>query len=157
MLHQGAPAPDRGCEQLIDAMAELPDAHLVFLGSSPFAGYEDGLRARRGRRERALPPVGAAVDELLAHTADADVGVSLLQDTCENHRLALPNKVFEYVAAGVPVVVSDLPELARLVAEHGIGWTAPPGRPDGDRGARSAQRSTTGVDPARLRRAARRR
>jgi glycosyltransferase involved in cell wall biosynthesis len=63
------------------------------------------------------------VDELLAWTADADVGVSLLQDTCENHRLALPNKVFEYVAAGVPVVVSDLPELRRLVTDHDLGWT----------------------------------
>ena len=69
------------------------------------------------------------LDRLLEHTADADVGVSLLQDTCENHRLALPNKVFEYVAAGVPVVVSDLPELTGLVEEHGIGWTTPPADP----------------------------
>ena len=45
-----------------------------------------------------LPSVALA--ELLAHTAEADVGVTLLQDTCENHRLALPNKLFEYIAAG---------------------------------------------------------
>ena len=44
--------------------------------------------------------------------------LSLLQDTCENHRLALPNKVFEYVAAGVPVVASDLPELAAKPAKE---------------------------------------
>ena len=99
-------------------MAELPAAHLVFLGSSPFSGYEDGLReqaAAAGLADRVhfLPSV--PLERLLEHTADADVGVSLLQDTCENHRLALPNKVFEYVAAGVPVVVSDLPELTRLV------------------------------------------
>ena len=55
--------------------------------------------------------------------------MSLLEDDCENHRLALPNKVFEYIAAGVPVVVSDLPELRRLVEEHGVGWTADARRP----------------------------
>jgi glycosyltransferase involved in cell wall biosynthesis len=125
ILHQGAPAPDRGGEQLIDAMAELPAAHLVFLGSSPFSGYEDGLRERAaaaglGARVHFVPSV--PLERLLEHTADADVGVSLLQDTCENHRLALPNKVFEYVAAGVPIVVSDLPELAALVRDWEIGW-----------------------------------
>ena len=55
------------------------------------------------------------LDDLLANTAEADVGVTLLQDTCENHRLALPNKLFEYIAAGVPVVASALPEVQRLV------------------------------------------
>ena len=44
------------------------------------------------------------------------MGVTLLQDTCENHRLALPNKVFEYIAAGIPVIASALPETKRLVA-----------------------------------------
>src|SRR4051794_20244524 len=132
VLHQGAPAPDRGGEQLVDAMTEGPGAHLVFLGSSPFSGYEDGLRARveaAGVRERVHFLASVPLDRLLAYTADADVGVSLLQDTCENHRLALPNKVFEYVVAGVPVLASDLPELRRLVEAHGIGWTAPPGDP----------------------------
>jgi glycosyltransferase involved in cell wall biosynthesis len=52
------------------------------------------------------------------------VGVSLLQDTCENHRLALPNKLFEYLAAGVPVVVSDLPEMGGLVRALGVEPTS---------------------------------
>jgi glycosyltransferase involved in cell wall biosynthesis len=67
-----------------------------------------------------LPSV--PLDCLLAYTAEADVGVTLLRDTCENHRLALPNKLFEYIAAGVPVVASALPETERLVNEHGVGW-----------------------------------
>ncbi len=67
--------------------------------------------------------------QLLAHTAEADVGVTLLQDTCENHRLALPNKLFEYIAAGVPVVASALPEIERLVDRYGIGWCVAPDQP----------------------------
>jgi glycosyltransferase involved in cell wall biosynthesis len=133
VLHQGAPAPDRGGEQLIAALVAVPDAHLVFLGSSPFAGFEAGLREQAestGVRHRVhfLPSVPLA--DLLAHTVDADVGVSLLQDTCENHRLALPNKLFEYLAAGVPVVVSDLPEVAGLVRAHDVGWPVAADRPE---------------------------
>jgi glycosyltransferase involved in cell wall biosynthesis len=64
------------------------------------------------------------VDEVLRR-----VGISMvtLTDTCENHRLALPNKVFHAVRAGVPVVAADLPELRRLVAAYGIGALYRPG------------------------------
>lgn len=157
VLHQGAPAPDRGGEQLIAAMVEVPGAHLVFLGSSPFPRYEDGLREQAAAagvagRVHFLPSV--PLDRLLEHTADADVGVSLLQDTCENHRLALPNKLFEYVTAGVPVVVSDLPELGRLVEQHGIGWTV---APDDARALAERLRAALAErgDPARAERLAR--
>ena len=124
VLHQGAPAPDRGGEQLIAAMREVPGRaprlpRLVTVcrlrGRSAGAGGRAGLEGR----VHFLPSVPLA--DLLAQTADADVGVSLLQDTCENHRLALPNKVFEYLAAGVPVVVSDLPEVAAIVRAARVG------------------------------------
>lgn len=64
------------------------------------------------------------VDEVLR-----EVGISLvtLTDTCENHRLALPNKVFHAVRAGVPVVAADLPELRRLVTNYRIGALYRPG------------------------------
>jgi glycosyltransferase involved in cell wall biosynthesis len=132
VLHQGAPSPDRGCEVVVRAMALVPDAHLVFLGDEGEPGFAAGLRELAGREgvtDRVHFEPSAPLERLLALTAEADAGVSLLQDTCENHRLALPNKVFEYVAAGVPVVVSDLPELRRLVGAHGIGWTVSPADP----------------------------
>lgn len=125
VLHQGAPAVGRGCEVLIDAVATLPDVHLVFLGDGTPAHVADLQdRVRRcgvGDRVHFAPAVPLA--ELLANTAQADVGVTLLQDTCENHRLALPNKLFEYLAAGVPVVASDLPEMARVVEGADVGAT----------------------------------
>ena len=125
VLHQGASAPDRGCEQLIGAVAELDRVHVVFLGSSPFPDYEAHLRrcsASIGVADRVHFLGSVSLSELLDHTVDADIGVSLLQDTCENHRLALPNKVFEYLAVGVPVVTSDLPEIAQLVTRERVGW-----------------------------------
>ncbi len=131
VLHQGAPAPARGCEVLVEALATLPGAHLAFLGD-PEPGYAASLCeliAARGLQERVRLLGSVALEDLLAHTAEADVGVTLLQDTCLNHRLALPNKLFEYIAAGVPVVAADLPETRRLVEDYGVGWCVAPADP----------------------------
>ena len=130
ILHQGAVARDRGCENLVRALALIDDAELLFLGAQ--GAYLEHLRRLAddlglGGRVHAIPPV--ALDELVAHTSQADVGVSLLEDTCLNHRMALPNKVFEYIAAGLPVVTSRLPELERLLAEHPVGVTVDSGDP----------------------------
>jgi glycosyltransferase involved in cell wall biosynthesis len=127
VLHQGAPAPARGCEVLVDAVARLPGVHLAFLGDAE-PSYAAGLRtliAQHGLGDRVTLLPSVPLEDLLAHTAEADIGVTLLQDTCLNHRLALPNKLFEYIAAGVPVVAADLPETRRLVESYGVGWCVP--------------------------------
>jgi len=69
---------------------------------------------------------GDKVDEVLR-----EVGISVvtLTDTCENHRLALPNKLFHAVRAGVPVVAADLPEIRRVVERYAIGELYRPGDP----------------------------
>jgi len=59
--------------------------------------------------------------ELRAYTAIADVGVSLDKPLHLNYTYSLPNKVFDYIHAGVPLLVSDLPELRRLVETHNVG------------------------------------
>jgi glycosyltransferase involved in cell wall biosynthesis len=57
------------------------------------------------------------------------VGVIPYQDTCLNYRFCTPNKLFEFIAAALPVVASDLPEIARMIYEQGnglVGNTADP-------------------------------
>jgi glycosyltransferase involved in cell wall biosynthesis len=130
VLHQGAVADGRGGENLIRAVSFTESAHLLFLGAD--GSYTERLRRLAVEldveaRTHFHPPV--ALTSLLSYTTQADVGVSLLQDSCENHRLALPNKLFEYLAAGLPVVVSDLPEMRRLVDERQVGWVTDPGDP----------------------------
>jgi glycosyltransferase involved in cell wall biosynthesis len=130
VLHQGAVAEGRGGGNLVRAVVRMDSAHLLFLGAS--GAFAEELR-ELGRGEgldgrlHFHPPV--PLSELLSYTSQADVGVSLLEDTCENHRLALPNKLFEYLAADLPVVVSDLPEMRRLVIGRGVGWVTDAGDP----------------------------
>jgi glycosyltransferase involved in cell wall biosynthesis len=118
VLHLGAVARDRGGETLVRAVARVPAAHLLFLGADDsgfVAGLED-VAAAEGVADRVHFRPSVPVEQIRAHARQASAGVTLLEDTCENHRLALPNKLFEYLAARVPVVASDLPEMRRALA-----------------------------------------
>jgi glycosyltransferase involved in cell wall biosynthesis len=102
----------------------------MFLGAE--GPYVEGLRqlsVELGLDSRVHFHAPVPLADLLSYSSQADVGVTLLEDTSENHRLALPNKTFEYIAAGIPVVASDLPELKRLIQRFGIGWSADPADP----------------------------
>jgi glycosyltransferase involved in cell wall biosynthesis len=118
----------RGLEQAIDALALVPDLQLRILGPGA-DGYRAELadRARRrgvaARVDIALPVAPTRVVEALA---GATMGLALIQPVCLSYELTLPNKLFEFAAAGLPMIVSDLPVMAATVAEWGCGVTAPP-------------------------------
>jgi glycosyltransferase involved in cell wall biosynthesis len=126
VLHQGAAEPGRGCERLIEAVASLDGVHLLFLGDCA-PGFHAVLASatdRCGARDRVHFRPSVRPEALLAHTRQADVGACLLDPSCLNHRLTLQNKLFEYIAAGLPVVATRDTEFGRLVDDLGVGWTA---------------------------------
>jgi glycosyltransferase involved in cell wall biosynthesis len=135
VLYQGGFSRDRGIEQLITAPPDLPDAALVLLGYGPL---RDELELRAGEpglagRLHVLPAVPP--DELIEWVASADVVAMPIQPTTLNHRLTTPNKLFEAMAAGVPVVASDLPGMAGIVRETGCGVLVDPVDPAAVAGA----------------------
>ena len=65
-------------------------------------------------------------DDLKSYTADADVGLSLIEDVCLSYHLSLPNKLFEYIASGVPAVSSNFPEMGKFINSYGCGWSIEP-------------------------------
>jgi glycosyltransferase involved in cell wall biosynthesis len=67
--------------------------------------------------------------EVVEALSDASVGLALFEPVCLSHRLVLPNKLFEYVLAGLPVVGSDLPMISRFVRDHEVGAVVDPGDP----------------------------
>jgi glycosyltransferase involved in cell wall biosynthesis len=117
VLFHGNLAVDRGIERVVDLLGtgSLGEAHVVCLGNGELTPW---LRERAadpsvdGRLHvlSAVPPA-----ELPALVASADVGVVLQQPTDLNLRLSTPNKLWECLAVGTPVVASDFPEIRRVV------------------------------------------
>jgi glycosyltransferase involved in cell wall biosynthesis len=135
VLYHGGLAPDRGIEQLIDALPLLADdVHLCLLGYGPLQSELETAAARpeHAGRLHVLPAVPP--EELLDWVGAADVVAMPIQPTTLNHRLTTPNKLFEAMAAGAPVVASDLPGMAPIVRETGCGVLCDPTDAAVDRG-----------------------
>ena len=126
LLHQGQIQKDRGCFLLARAMQEVEHAVLVFLGGGPLKKALEEYVRGNGLEARVRFEEPVAPDRLLRVTAGADVGITLLENTCLNHRFALPNKLFEYLMAGLPVVASNLPEIRGVVQSFDVGCIVDP-------------------------------
>jgi glycosyltransferase involved in cell wall biosynthesis len=123
VLYQGGFSVDRGIEELVAAANEPPlreiDAAVVFLGYGRLSGYLHAAAAARPGVVHVLPAVPP--DELPEWTAGADVSFVGQPPRTLNQRMNLPNKLFESLMAGVPVVVAAGNEQCRLVTAEGVG------------------------------------
>jgi glycosyltransferase involved in cell wall biosynthesis len=123
VLYHGVFDAGRGVEELAEAMLApgLETAHLALLGygSNRLALERLALEERFGGRIHVLDAVPPT--ELLAWVAGADVDVIPLQRANLNLWLCSPNKLWESLAAGVPVVVSDFPVMRRVVLDDPAG------------------------------------
>ncbi|HEV3071606.1 MAG TPA: glycosyltransferase [Solirubrobacteraceae bacterium] len=130
-MYIGGLMPGRGLEQTIDALALTEGIRVRMIGPGS-AGYRTALteRARAAgviERIEIEPPVPPAyVPALLG---EAMAGLCLIQPVCRSYELTLPNKLFEYAAAGVPVLASDMPVIAAVVRDNGLGEVVPPEDP----------------------------
>jgi glycosyltransferase involved in cell wall biosynthesis len=123
VLYHGGLTEERGLLPLLDAVLRpgMGDVHLVFLGGGPL---RDRLASRAaepaaGKRVHLLDAVPP--DELAAWVASADVGVMPNQPVNANELLSTPNKLFESMAVGLPVVSSDFPERRRIILDDPDG------------------------------------
>lgn len=128
LLWQGGTGPTRLIEPIIEALAGVPNCVFAIRGPSLDiygAGYLAlAERVGAGGRLLLLPPVPS--QDVVSAAAGADAGIWNLPALCRNFTFALPNKIFEYIAAGLPVLAANYPEAARLVLEYDIGLTFDP-------------------------------
>lgn len=131
ILHHGNMDDGRGIRQAIGALLHLPaDVVLVLLGDGPLAPELRALSETDVYRGRLLVHAAVPPAEVVAWVAGADVGVVTFEHVDLNNYLGTPNKLFECLAAGVPVVVSDFPEMRRIVESDDLGVVCDPTSPD---------------------------
>ncbi len=129
VLYQGYLQPNRGLDRLIRAATYLePDTVIVMMGKNRKTTQTqlEALIASEGVADRVkiIPPVPYV--ELLEWTASADIGVNVASpDYSLNVQYFLPNKLFEYLMAGVPVLTSPLPAMVEVVKTHDAGQVLP--------------------------------
>lgn len=121
VIYQGMLNPHRGLHEAIDAVAGVPGVDLAIRGPG---ALRDALQRQVdalgvGDRVTILPPV--PMSDLVSALDGFDVGLVPYQPVGMNNILCSPNKLFEYMAAGLAVVCSDLPVLREVVAQAEVG------------------------------------
>lgn len=111
----------RGGEELVQAMAQLPQAHLFVVGNGKVLPRLKKMAAELKIEDRITFVGRQDQQNLFNYTALADIGMALDLDVSANLRFSLPNKIFEYIHAGTPQVVSNLTERAAIVSHYGVG------------------------------------
>jgi glycosyltransferase involved in cell wall biosynthesis len=119
-LYQGVLGPGRNVRTFLDAFKPSPSGrHLVLLGFGP---WESEIREEAARNPAVHHLDAVPHAELLAYTAGADVGLVGMENLSLSQYFSLPNKFFEFLAAGVPVLVPDYPEMRSIVDQQRCGW-----------------------------------
>lgn len=121
---------DRGGEELIEAVRRTENISLLIAGSGDVVPKLKIMVSNHslGDRIKFLPKM--SWEKMMSYTKSADIGVSLDKDTNMNYRFILPNKLFDYLSAGIPVIASDLIEVNKIVKENNCGIIIPSVTPE---------------------------
>jgi len=119
-LYQGGLFSGRGLEVIIETFKQLVNDNnvIVFMGYGPLETFIKNV-SKKYTNIYFHPAVFP--DVLLEYTSSADFGISTIKDSCLSYRYCLPNKLFEYFMAGIPVIVSNLYEMKKIVQNYGVG------------------------------------
>jgi glycosyltransferase involved in cell wall biosynthesis len=123
-IYQGLLSSGRGIEILLQVFSNSGiNKHVVFMGYGP---NESLVRqaAMCNPNIHFMPAVSPKL--VFDYTVDADVGLSLIEDTCLSYYLCAPNKLYEYAACGVVPIVSNFPEMSSFIDKYDCGWKIEP-------------------------------
>jgi glycosyltransferase involved in cell wall biosynthesis len=113
---------DRGMEEMLAALKLLPvNYHFLLVGKGDVLADLKQKAQDDSLLDRVHFISSKPYLEMLQYTLNADLGISLDKDTNINYRFSLPNKIFDYMKCGIPLLISDLKEPKSLVLKYKIG------------------------------------
>ncbi|MGZ3862070.1 MAG: glycosyltransferase [Bacteroidia bacterium] len=111
----------RGAEEAVEAMQFVEGAILLIIGGGDaYASLKLKVESLK-LQDKVVMKGKMKPEELYHYTCNADIGLSLDKDTNINYRYSLPNKIFDYIAAGVPVLASPLTEIEAFIHKYRVG------------------------------------
>lgn len=129
VLYQGLVDSMRCIEEIAEAARHFDEGVVLVILGGGYGKWADPAAALADR-ERVVVLPRVPYEEVPPLTASADVGVLLYRNNCRNNYLCAPNKVFEYMMMGVPVIASRFPGMVSLVEQQGVGLCVDPERPE---------------------------
>ncbi len=121
MLYQGIIVTGRGIDTYFKALLKDTSLVLVILGGGEHKDYYEKKADELKIRERVIFAGKISQNELANYTSGAFAGLSVIDNISINNYYALPNKLFEYIMAELPVIVSDLPQMKKVVEQYKVG------------------------------------
>jgi glycosyltransferase involved in cell wall biosynthesis len=122
ILYQGVLLKGRGIEKVYNVLENLPDHVFVIAGGGEYEEHYKKLATVMNLNDQVYFIGKLTQEDLPKVTASADIGVSLIENLSTSYYYALPNKLFEYIMAEVPVIVSNLPQMKEVVEKYDVGF-----------------------------------
>lgn len=121
LLYQGVLIDGRGIELVIENLSRIENSVFVLLGDGDRKTKWQKFAEECNVSDRVFFLGTIPQEELINYTAAADLGICLIENISISYYHALPNKLFEYIMAGLPVVSSALPQMKQIVDEYKVG------------------------------------
>jgi glycosyltransferase involved in cell wall biosynthesis len=112
---------DRGGEELIEAVNQTKNVSLLIVGSGDLIDKLKNRVAELGIQFKVKFISKVPWEELMRYTKSADIGLTLDKNNNDNYNFSLPNKLFDYINSGIPVIASNLPEVKKLLLRYKCG------------------------------------
>lgn len=121
VIYQGVVHHGRGLAPFFHAMRLMPELHLAVLGDGPATSELRRIATQLGIAGRVHWLGSVPYDKLHAYTCGADLGLCLIEPLSLSYEYALPNKLFEYMNARIPSLVTDLPAMRQHIERYPVG------------------------------------
>lgn len=125
-IYQGVLLKGRGIELCISSLKFAEELHLIVAGSGAMEKKYQDLAKSLGLAERVHFLGKVPYENLLQYTSGCDVGLCLIEPISFSYKLALPNKLFEYVQARIPIIATNLPAISKVFENFRIGELVEP-------------------------------
>jgi glycosyltransferase involved in cell wall biosynthesis len=121
ILYQGAVNIGRGIDRMIDAMPFLDGFVFYVIGDGDILKELKEKVKKMNLTDKVIFTGQIPFENLPKYTACADIGINLLENMGLSYYYSLPNRIFDFIREGVPILASDFPEIHKIIAHYNIG------------------------------------